>query len=73
MDKYEFLEQTESEVDMTGAIEFMRAWRDICAEQTNCDNCKVSKHCKLMNAEVYTDKDITEIVRAVMAQKRGRE
>lgn len=56
---------------MTGAIEFLRAWRDLCDEQGGCSKCPVAKYCKCTELEEYTDETITELVRSVMAQSRG--
>lgn len=58
---------------MTGAIEFLKAWRDLCDEQVNCRKCPVEQSCKGLDVDVYTDKDITELVRSVMAQSRKAE
>lgn len=72
MDKYEFLEQTEREVAerMVGAIDFLRAWRDVCKEEVLCNECPVIQYCKSIEVDYLTDKNITELVRSVMAQKR---
>ena len=72
MDKYEFLAQTEREVAerMVGAIDFLKAWHDVCKERENCHKCPVVKYCKCTVIGDLTDKDIPELVRSVMAQKR---
>lgn len=71
MDKYEFLEQTEREVAerMVGAIDFLRAWRDVCKEE-NCLKCPIWEYCSGTTVDFLSDKTITELVRSVMAQKR---
>lgn len=58
---------------MTGAIEFLKAWRDLCDEQGSCNKCPIEQYCKGLNVDYYTDEDITELVRSVMAQSRKAE
>ena len=58
---------------MTGAIEFLKAWRDLCKEEGNCLKCPVWERCKVTVIRRYTDKNITELVRSVMAQSRKAE
>jgi hypothetical protein len=53
---------------MTGAIEFMKAWRDIC-EQRRCEDCSLFEMCMKYGREI-SDKQITELVRQVMAEAR---
>ena len=57
---------------MTGAIEFLKAWRDLCKEG-NCLDCPIWDYCQCAPTEIFTDKDITELVRSVMAQSRKAE
>lgn len=56
---------------MTGAIEFMKAWRDICNEQENCKDCPMEE-CRKTDCypEGIADDRITDLVRAVMAEAR---
>lgn len=59
---------------MTGAIEFLKAWRDICCENVSksCDECPVMQECADKVIPRYSsEKEITELVRSVMAQKRN--
>lgn len=72
MDKYEFLAQTEREVAerMVGAIDFLKVWRDTCDKEKSCNKCPVEQCCKGLNIDSMSDKDITELVRSVMEQKR---
>ena len=58
---------------MTGAIEFLKAWRDVCKEEVLCNECPVEQYCKGFNIDYMTDKDTTELVRSVMAQSRKAE
>lgn len=58
---------------MTGAIEFLKAWRDVCKETVLCNKCPVAKYCQGMVVDSLPDKDITELVRSVMAQSRKAE
>lgn len=53
---------------MTGAIEFMKAWRDICNEPRSCDDCPLGEVCDIVS--LVSDEDITELVRNVMAEAR---
>jgi hypothetical protein len=73
MDKYEFLEHTEREAEtMTGAVNFLRALRDVCKDQgTNCDGCPVLKFC-LRTPETMTDQETTEIIRIIMTETRTK-
>lgn len=54
---------------MTGAIEFMKAWRDICNEPKGCEDCMLDIICSGCWFEM-SDEDIAEFVRAVMAETR---
>jgi predicted small metal-binding protein len=54
---------------MTGAIEFMKAWRDICNEPKSCEDCTLDIICSGCGFEM-SDEDITELVRQVMAEAR---
>lgn len=58
---------------MTGAIEFLKAWRDICDEEPQCNKCPIEQYCKGLNVDYLSDKTITELVRSVMAQSRKAE
>ena len=58
---------------MTGAIEFLKAWRDACDKEKSCNKCPVEQCCKGLNIDSLSDKDITELVRSVMAQSRKAE
>lgn len=73
MDKYEFLEHTEREAEtMTGAVNFLRALRDVCKDQgTNCDGCPVLKFC-LRAPKTMTDQETTEIIRIIMTETRTK-
>lgn len=53
---------------MTGAIEFMKAWRDMCNEPKSCEDCPLGGGCDV--APLVSDEEITELVRAVMAEAR---
>ena len=56
--------------EMTGAIEFMRAWRDICNEQEACSSCPIQKGCESeakVDAWDFTDEGINNLITAVMA------
>ena len=54
---------------MTGAIEFMQAWRDICNKQFRCYNCPIDKVCPGYYSS-ESDEYITNLVTAVMAESR---
>lgn len=54
---------------MTGAIEFMKAWRDICNEREGCPGCPVTTCCNFCPLGT-NDEQITELVRRVMAEAR---
>lgn len=56
---------------MTGAIEFMQAWCNICDKHVRCRNCPIVEVCPGY-VYVTTDDDITELVRAVMAETRKK-
>lgn len=56
---------------MTGAIEFMRTWRKICGKQSSCDNCPIDEICSGFGFSP-SDEEITELVRAVMAETRKK-
>ena len=60
---------------MTGAIEFMRAWRDICNAHYRCRECPLQSTggCKVTDPWDYTDEGINNLITAVMAEKRRRE
>lgn len=55
---------------MTGAIEFMQALRDICDKHFRCDNCPIENVCPGYRS--LDDEEITELVRAVMAETRKK-
>ena len=57
---------------MTGAVEFMRAWRDIC-ESHRCRECPAINECFIVAPNGYTDEDITALIKEVMAEKRRKE
>lgn len=54
---------------MTGAIEFLKNYRNLC-NASGCDKCKMVDRCLLDVIHNWTDKDITELVRKVMAESR---
>lgn len=54
---------------MTGAIEFMKAWRDMCNEQRSCDDCPISELC-LDYGRMMSDEQIADLIRQVMAEAR---
>lgn len=56
---------------MTGAIEYMHAWRDICDKQFRCYNCPIDKVCP--GYMTLDDDNIAKLVRAVMAESRKKE
>ncbi len=56
---------------MTGAIEFMRAWLNICTKQTSCDNCPIDEVCNGFGFSP-PDEEISKLVRAVMAETRKK-
>lgn len=56
---------------MTGAIEFMQAWRDICKGQWRCDGCPIEELCKDYGREI-SDEHIAKLVRAVMRESRKK-
>jgi hypothetical protein len=56
---------------MTGAIEFMKAWRDICKPRS-CESCPLDVVCSDCRSEM-SDENITEFVRQVMAEARKKE
>lgn len=62
---------------MTGAIEFMRAWRNICLDQIDntCDECPIVRHCPNAHQVVIVknDEDINGLISDVMAEKRRKE
>lgn len=57
---------------MTGAIEFMKAWQEICNERNSCDDCPISESC-LYYGCLMSDEQIAELVRQVMAEARKKE
>lgn len=58
---------------MTGAIEFLKAWREVCKKETSCKECPIEKYCNGQMVEDLPDKTIAELVRSVMAQSRKAE
>ena len=56
---------------MTGAIEFMKAWRDICEKQISCDDCPIGEVC-MDYGRMIPDEDIAKLVRQVMAEARKK-
>lgn len=56
---------------MTGAIEFMQAWWNICDKQMRCCNCPIDEVCPGY-ITTGNDDDITKLVRAVMAETRKK-
>ena len=56
---------------MTGAIEFMKAWRDICRKQWRCDGCPIEEMCRDYGHEI-SDEHISVLVRAVMTETRKK-
>ena len=57
---------------MTGAIEFLKAWRDICNEPKSCKDCPLSICYESELGQPFggSDELITEFVRQVMAESR---
>lgn len=57
---------------MTGAIEFMKAWRNICNEPKSCKDCPLSICYESELGQPFggSDEQITEFVRQVMAEAR---
>lgn len=55
---------------MTGAIEFMQAWRDICNKQVRCYNCPIDQVCP--GYRCTDDEDIAKLVSTVMAETRKK-
>lgn len=58
---------------MTGAIEFLKAWRDICNEPRSCDECPIVKTSACGTLFSFSDKQIAELVRQVMAEARKKK
>ena len=63
---------------MIGAIDFMRAWRDVCTvnavdNDLGCRECKLDKLCGSVIPFEYTDAGINDLITAVMAEKARRE
>lgn len=56
---------------MTGAIEFMKAWRDMCNEPKSCEDCPVTI-CResWVGSPLVDDNQISVLVRQVMAEAR---
>lgn len=60
---------------MYGAIEFMRAWRELCQE-SRCVTCKASGFCPtpyMGSPASPSDDDINKIISIAMATKALRE
>lgn len=60
---------------MTGAIEFLKVWRDICNKSIECKNCPITacrKNADVLPPMGFHDEMITELVRQVMAETRKK-
>ncbi len=58
---------------MTGAIEFMQAWREYCREHS-CRECRFDVHHLCVTDCVdWSDEHIAYAVKIVMAEKRRRD
>lgn len=62
---------------MTGAIEFLKAWRDICSEHKICPGCPMQECCEFGPASPtsanMSDEEIADLIRKVMAEARKKE
>lgn len=60
---------------MYGAIEFMRAWRELCKE-TRCNKCEAYEVCMIAQFSSpvgLTDEEINKLIGIVMRKKAQRE
>lgn len=57
---------------MIGAIDFMRAWRDVCDKSEECVNCPIHEAC-MESPDAQTDTEINNLITAVMTEKARRE
>lgn len=57
---------------MYGAIEFMRAWRELCKEN-RCTTCTANRVCQYTSPTGYSDETINELIGIVMRRKAQRE
>lgn len=57
---------------MVGAIEFLKAWNELCWKRKDCEGCVIDKECgKILLCQ--PDEEIASIVRKVMAWKAQEE
>lgn len=56
---------------MYGAIEFMRAWRELCTE-SRCTTCEANGPCWGTPAR-FSDEEINKLIGIVMSKKAQRE
>lgn len=60
---------------MTGAIEFLMAWKDICDKHIRCEDCPITACSESESNFPPIEADynqITELVRQVMAESRKK-
>ena len=58
---------------MIGAIEFMRAWRDMCKKSKGCEECAYHDITRCLVPELLTDAEINDLIGRVMAWKKRQE
>ena len=61
---------------MIGAIDFMRAWRDVCTGKCARTGCSLEPYCPIAYEGIKinsSDKEINDLITAVMAEKARRE
>lgn len=57
---------------MTGAITFLRHWRNICNAHRGCYDCPIKEECK-MGIFTFSDADFPKLVRAVEREHKKLE